>query len=69
MAEQKFSKAIEKLEEIIGKIENEEIDVDELSNKVKESVTLIKMCKDKIQKAEMEVKKVVDDIDKDIFGE
>ena len=60
MPELKYSKAIEKLEEIIQKIENEEIDVDELSEKVKEAVTLIKTCKSKIEKAELEVKKVVD---------
>ena len=63
MAETKYSKSIKKLEEIIAKIENEEIDVDELSEKVKEAVTLIKDCKSKIEKAELEVKKVVDGFD------
>lgn len=60
MAEQKYSKSIKRLEEIIEKIESDEIDVDELSASVKEAVTLIKSCKSKIDKAEMEVKKVVD---------
>lgn len=63
MAEAKYSKSIKKLEEIIERIENEEIDVDELSVSVKEAVTLIKSCKDKIEKAEIEVKKVVDGFD------
>jgi len=63
MADTKYGKSIKKLEEIIAKIENEEIDVDELSDQVKEAVTLIKMCKTKIQKAELEVKKVVDGFD------
>ncbi len=63
MAESKYSKSIKKLEEIIERIENEEIDVDELSDKVKEAVTLIKDCKSKIEKAEFEVKKVVEDFD------
>ena len=63
MAEIKYSKAMEKLEEIINKIENEEIDVDELSAKVKEAVGLIKMCKERIEKAELEVKQVVKDFD------
>lgn len=61
MAEVKYSKALKRLEEIIQKIEQEEIDVDDLSDKVKEAVELIKVCKNKIQKAEMEVKKVVDE--------
>lgn len=60
MSEAKFSKSMQRLEEIIEKIENEEIDVDELSAKVKEAAELIKVCKDKIEKAEMDVKKVVD---------
>lgn len=63
MTEIKYSKSIKKLEEIIEKIENEEIDVDELSINVKEAVTLIKTCKNKIEKAELEVKKVVDGFD------
>lgn len=60
MVDVKYGKAIKKLDEIISKIENEEIDVDELSDKVTEAVELIKICKDKIEKAELEVKKVVD---------
>jgi exodeoxyribonuclease VII small subunit len=62
MAEGKYNKAIKRLEEIIEKIENEEIDVDELSEKVKEAVELITTCKDRIEKAEMEVKRVVDEL-------
>ena len=63
MAEVKYGKSIKKLEEIIEKIESEEIDVDELSVSVKEAVSLIKTCKNKIEKAELEVKKVVDGFD------
>ena len=40
MAEVKYSKAIERLDEIIGKIESDDIDVDELSLKVKEAVAV-----------------------------
>lgn len=63
MAEVKYSKAVEKLDEIIRKIESEDIDVDELSLKVKEAVELVKMCKLKIEKAELEIKKVVENLD------
>lgn len=65
MSQTKYSKSIKKLEEIIEKIESEEIDIDELSIKVKEAVGLIKECKDKITKAELEVKNVVDKLDKE----
>ena len=63
MAEGKYVKSIRRLEEILGKIENEEIDVDELADRVKEAVTLIKECKQRIEKAQMDVKKVVEDLD------
>jgi len=63
MAEVKYGKAMSKLEEIIAKIEGEDIDVDELSSKVKEAVSLVKVCKNKIEKAELEVKKVVEELD------
>ena len=66
MADLKYTKSIKRLEEIIQKIENEEIDVDELSEKVKEAVTLIQFCKEKIEKAEVEVKKVVEDLEEEV---
>jgi len=63
--EVKYSKAIERLDEIIGKIEQDDVDVDELSEKVKEAIGLIKICKDKIEKAELEVKQVVVNFEKE----
>ena len=65
MSDIKYSKAIERLDEIISKIENDDIDVDELSLKVREAVNLVKLCKAKIEKAEMEVKQVVDEFAKE----
>ena len=65
MADVKYSKAIERLDEIISKIESDDIDVDELALRVKEAVSLVKMCKSKIDKAEMEVKQVVDEMAKE----
>jgi exodeoxyribonuclease VII small subunit len=63
MTDIKYSKAIERLEEIIKKIENDQIDIDDLSEKVKEAVVLVKLCKGKIEKAELEVKEVVQAFD------
>ncbi len=60
MTEIKYSKAVKKLDEILAKIETEEIDVDELADNVKEAVELLKVCKNKIEKAQFEVKKVVE---------
>ena len=57
----KYREAIEQLDEIIVQIENEDIDVDELALRVKEAVNLLRLCKAKIDKAELEVKQVVED--------
>ncbi len=65
----KYSKAVKRLDEIIQKIESEEIDVDELSDKVKEAVELINVCKMKIEKAELEVHQAVDGFEKGIPDE
>lgn len=57
----KYRKAVERLDEIISQIEREEVDVDELATQVKEAVGLIRLCKAKIDKAQMQVKGVVED--------
>ena len=59
MKEISYEKAIEELEEIVNKIESEEISVDVLSEKVKRAGELIKLCKDKLYKTEEEVQSVL----------
>ncbi len=61
----KYRKAVERLEEIISQIESEDVDVDELATQVKEAVGLIRLCKAKIDKAQMQVKGVVEDFAKE----
>ena len=68
MPNPKYKESMEKLEQIIRKIEQEEIEVDELAENIKEAVTLIKVCKDKIQKAELEVKQVVETFKEETEG-
>ena len=65
MAEKKesYNKAIEKLRGIIHDIESGELDVDALSEKVKEASRLIKLCREKLFKADEEVKKILDTLD------
>lgn len=59
-----YTQAIAELEEIVNEIENEDIGVDELSEKVKRASVLIKICKDKLYKTEEEVSSVLKDIEK-----
>ncbi|MCF6169633.1 MAG: exodeoxyribonuclease VII small subunit [Bacteroidales bacterium] len=58
-----YTAAITELEEIVNEIENEDIGVDELSEKVKRASVLIKICKDKLHKTEEEVSAVLKDIE------
>ncbi len=69
MGDIKYAKAMKRLAEIISHIENEEIDVDDLSVKVKEAVELIRVCKNKIEKAEMEIKDVVENFEDETLKE
>ncbi len=61
----KYSEAIEELNSILSGLESEQVDVDEVSLKVKRAVELIKDCREKIEKTEMEVKKIVKEFDKE----
>ena len=65
MKEADYNKTIKNLEDIIEKIESEEIGVDELAKRVKEAVGMIKFCKQKIQKAELQVKEVVKELEEE----
>jgi len=60
MSEIKYTAAMARLDELVRHIEQEEVDVDELSRHVKEAVKLIQSCKKKIEKAEIEVKNAVE---------
>ncbi|MDH6534668.1 exodeoxyribonuclease VII small subunit [Parabacteroides sp. 52] len=58
-----YNEAIEKLRKIVAEIENNELDVDVLSEKVKEATRLIQLCKEKLFKADEEVKKILEELD------
>ena len=57
-----YNEAVEKLRTIVEDIERGELDVDILSEKVKEATRLIKICKEKLFKADEEVKKILDEL-------
>ena len=58
-----YNEAVEKLKSIVADIERGELDVDVLSEKVKEATRLIKLCKDKLFKADEEVKKILEELE------
>ena len=52
-----YSQAMERLEKIVRQIDNNELDIDILSEKIKEANEIIAFCKDKLTKADREVEK------------
>lgn len=58
-----YNEAVVEIEEILQLIENEELDVDDLSEKVKRVSILIKLCKDKLHKTEEEVENILKEMD------
>ncbi len=54
-----YTEAIERVEEILSKIERDELDVDQLAENVKEASQLISFCKEKLYKTEEEVEKIL----------
>jgi len=58
-----YNEAVDKLRIIVEEIEKGELDVDVLSEKVKEATRLIKLCKDKLYKTDEEVKKILEELD------
>ena len=58
-----YNEAMVEVEEILEKIENEELDVDELAEKVKRVSVLLKMCKDKLHKTNEQVEQVLKEME------
>ncbi|MDD4294884.1 MAG: exodeoxyribonuclease VII small subunit [Candidatus Omnitrophica bacterium] len=62
--EMKYSEALKEVEDILQTLEAEELEVDDISEKIKRAVTLIEVCRSKLEKSEVEVKKIVDAFEK-----
>ncbi len=58
-----YKDAVSEIQEILHQIEDDELDIDILSEKVKKVSTLIKLCKKKLHQTEEEVQKILDDIE------
>lgn len=51
----KYEEAIKQIEQIVSQMENDELDIDELTDKLKTAQRLIKLCKDKLTKTDAEI--------------
>lgn len=52
---------MKRLEAIVARIESNELDIDELGDNLKEAQKLIKYCREKLYKADVEIKKMLDE--------
>lgn len=55
----KYEEAVAQLENIVQKMENDELDIDQLSEQLKRAKELVKLCKDKLTKTDEEIKKLL----------
>ena len=55
----KYEAALAELQAIVRKMENDELDIDQMSDQLKRAQELIKLCKDKLTKTDEEIKKIL----------
>jgi exodeoxyribonuclease VII small subunit len=58
-----YSDAIAEIEVIVDRMENGELDIDELTTNVKRVAELLNFCKAKLKSTEEEVQKILKDFD------
>lgn len=54
-----YEEAVQQLESIVQRMENDELDIDELTTELKKAQQLIKMCKAKLTKMDEDIKKIL----------
>lgn len=58
-----YRDAVQEIEQIMQKLENEELDIDELSVNVKRASELITQCKEKLQSTEKEISHILGEME------
>lgn len=56
---QTYSEAVARLEGIVRQIDNNELEIDALAEKIKEANEIIAFCSDKLTKADREIEKLL----------
>jgi len=64
-----YGDAAARLEEILGRIEEGKVDIDELSGLVAEAAGLVALCRGKIHAAEIQVKTITEQLERDLTAE
>jgi exodeoxyribonuclease VII small subunit len=58
-----YKEAVEEIETILEKLETDELDVDELTQKVKRVSFLLKFCKEKLTGTEKEIQNIISEME------
>jgi exodeoxyribonuclease VII small subunit len=58
-----YGDAVAQLERILAELESDDVDVDRLGERVRVAVELIRVCRERITETEMEVTRIVADLD------
>lgn len=56
-----FEESLEQLEEIVNKLEKGDVPLDEAIDEFNNAMQLVKVCEDKLNKAEESIAKIVED--------
>lgn len=54
-----YTQAMKQLEEIVGQLEDNSLDIDQLADKVRQAQELIKFCRDRLYKTDQEIQKLL----------
>ena len=57
----KYEEAMATLEQSVARMENNELDLDTMSEELKKAQQLIKLCKDKLTKTDQEIRKLLNE--------
>ena len=64
-AEVSFNDALAELEQILGRLERDDVDLDRLAAELGRAAELLDVCRAKIRKAELEVSHIVEKLGED----
>ena len=55
----KYEEAMRQLQEIVRKMENDELDIDQMTEQLKRAQELIRLCRDKLMKTDEEIRNLL----------
>lgn len=69
MSKKNFETSLEKLEELVGSLENGELSLDESINQFENGIKLYKSCRELLDKAEKKVNLLTDDLNEQEYND